>query len=268
MSAYSKDTIHMLWIGGSLSTMERLAMASFLAQGHQVVLHSYGPIEAVPKGVELADGTAILAQEHIFQNQAQGIGQGGFASFADWFRYELLQQHPGWWVDTDVVCLAPFDFDTYNVIATSREGEWGSPALNCVMRLDQNDPLLDYCVTYCRANDVEQLARESFIALGPSLVQRGIRELGLQTYEAAPDIFCPISWRHSRFFTQGPLARQIYNLKRRLKGGERVERVKPQTKAVHLWQSTWKLGQIDIDGTHHPQSLYERWKAQYLPASP
>ena len=177
-AGYNK--IHMLWIGGKLSTMERLAMASFLANGHPVVLHTYGEVEGVPAGVEVRPGNLVLSEEVVFANVRDGIGKGGFAGFSDWFRYELLKKEPGFWCDTDVICLAPFEFNQTNIVATSHEGQWGTPALGCVLRLASDDPLLNFCLDFCRTNNVAELVAKEYIAVGPGLLQRGIRELGLQ----------------------------------------------------------------------------------------
>ena len=45
------EVIQALWIGPSLSSMERLAVRSFLANGHEVHLYAYGEVEGVPEGI-------------------------------------------------------------------------------------------------------------------------------------------------------------------------------------------------------------------------
>jgi hypothetical protein len=44
--------------------------------------------------------------------------RGTFARFSNSFRYELLLEHGVWWVDTDVVCLRPFDLERQFVFMT------------------------------------------------------------------------------------------------------------------------------------------------------
>lgn len=261
---YDRNTVHMLWIGGDLSTLERVCLSSFVKNGHTTVLHTYGKVGNVPGGVIVSDANEILSESHVFSNTGDGIGNGGFAGFSDWFRYELLGTHPGWWCDTDMVCLRRFDFDQNCVVATSRERQWGTLALGCALRLDPDDPLLNFCMDFCRNNNVKELVSQSYIAVGPGLLQRGIRELGLQHYEVPPDTFCSISWRHSRFLTSSPVDRVIYNIKRRIRGGEPIERIKSSSKGLHLWHSTWKLGGIEKDSRHHQSSIFEKLKRQYL----
>ena len=77
--------------------------------GHPYHLYTYDPIDNVPDGVALQDAGQILPQSLIFRNQ-NGQGKGSMAAFSDLFRYKLLLDRGGWWVDTDVFCLKPFDF--------------------------------------------------------------------------------------------------------------------------------------------------------------
>ncbi len=95
------DAIQSLWIGSALSTMERLSLTSFVAAGHNVHLYTYDDVAGVPEGVELRDANAILPRSRIFR-YAEHDTVSGFSNF---FRYKLLLERGGWWVDTDVVCL-------------------------------------------------------------------------------------------------------------------------------------------------------------------
>lgn len=99
--------IKTLWIGSSLSTIEQLSLKSFIAHGHRVELFTYGLVNNVPEGVDVRDANDILTKDKIFQYKKKT----SYAAFADWFRYKMLYLEGGCWVDTDVVCLKPFDFD-------------------------------------------------------------------------------------------------------------------------------------------------------------
>jgi hypothetical protein len=66
-------TISMFW-SGPLSAMERLSMASFVANGHPVDLYSYGELAALPDGVRLRDAADILpASECFVSPRAEGL---------------------------------------------------------------------------------------------------------------------------------------------------------------------------------------------------
>lgn len=97
--------IQSLWIGDRLSVIEQLALASFMACGHEFHLYTYNPVQGIPDGVVTRDASEILPQSAIFRTR-----DGSLALFSDWFRWKLLIERGGYWVDTDIVCLKHFDF--------------------------------------------------------------------------------------------------------------------------------------------------------------
>jgi hypothetical protein len=99
------DRIQSLWIGSRLSELERLSMKSFLANGHHYTLYVYDDVGDVPDGVEVSDANEIIPESERFVTK-----RGSHTTFANWFRWELLYQKGGYWVDTDEVCLKSFDF--------------------------------------------------------------------------------------------------------------------------------------------------------------
>ena len=111
--------VHCLWIGGRLSALERLALASHVRVGHACRLWVYEPVDNVPPGIAVDDAGAILPRDRIFTYR-HGPGKGSVAAFANLFRYKLLCRLGGWWCDTDVVCLKPFDFPGDCVFASER----------------------------------------------------------------------------------------------------------------------------------------------------
>lgn len=94
--------VHMLWVEGELSKLERLCCASFVMNGYKVKLWTYGSMRSVPAGVELCDARQILSSDRIFR-----YANGSFAGFSDLFRYAVLCAQGGLWSDLDVICLLP-----------------------------------------------------------------------------------------------------------------------------------------------------------------
>jgi len=95
--------IHALWVGGKLGDISRCCLKSFAMRGHQVHLHAYGYIDDVPAGITLVDGNEIIPQKNIIKHKKTG----SYALFSDVFRYQLLKQQSGVYVDCDVYCLKP-----------------------------------------------------------------------------------------------------------------------------------------------------------------
>ena len=103
----TKRIIQSLWIGDSLSQLEKLCIASFIKNGHDFHLYTYGRVEGIPEGTIERDANEIIPAKNIF---TYGKTKS-YAIFADWFRWELLYQKGNFWVDMDVLCLKAFDFE-------------------------------------------------------------------------------------------------------------------------------------------------------------
>ncbi len=110
--------IQSLWIDAPLSNLEKLCIQSFLDHGHEYHLYTYGDVVGIPSGAMVKDGNDILPASDIFYCKDGRIGP-----FTDWFRYEMLTKHGGYWVDMDYVCLKPFDLQQDIVFAHDDGGE-------------------------------------------------------------------------------------------------------------------------------------------------
>lgn len=106
------NQVHGLWIGKTLSVIELLTIRSFQKHGYVFNLWIYEPLETkLSNLVVIRDANEILPQSSVFfyEHKSQfGIGKGSVAGFSDIFRYKLLYDFGGWWVDMDVTCLQPF----------------------------------------------------------------------------------------------------------------------------------------------------------------
>ena len=106
--------VNSLWIGTKLSKIELLTISSFIDKGHSFRLWLYEPLETtVPAEVQISDASLIIPADKVFAYKSAnkyGHGKGSVAGFSDIFRYKLLYDQGGWWVDMDVTCLKPFDF--------------------------------------------------------------------------------------------------------------------------------------------------------------
>jgi len=123
--------VHGLWIGPTLSKMEVLTIKSFLRHGHEFHLWVYDEIQTpLPKEVILQDANKIIPRNRIFRkadvDAETGVGQGSCSPFSDLFRYKLLYEKGGYWVDMDVTCLQPFNFKEPYIFRPHRVGVVGN----------------------------------------------------------------------------------------------------------------------------------------------
>jgi hypothetical protein len=231
-----RTPIQSLWIGSGLSAMEQLCIRSFLANGHEFHLYTYQPMEGIPEGTIHRDGNEILPASMVFRDR----DIESFSGFADLFRYKLLLERGGWWVDMDIVCLRPLpDPDEY-AFALENANFLG----NCVLFSPAGSAPLEYVWDVARKKEPAKLA---WCEIGPPLVQDAVNRFGLQRSVMPPPAFCPVpSSRWYDTFVPG----------RRTEFG-------PESLGVHLWHEMWRRARLDKNEEYGPRSLYECLKARY-----
>lgn len=135
----SKQLFNSFWYGKALTPYEVLCIKSFLDHGHRFRLYSYDEI-ALPAGAELCDASSILPRDQVFF-YTSGPGAGSVAAFANKFRYALLAQQGGWWVDMDIVCLVD-EFEDYDTFFAYEEG---ARINNAMLKFPKGSPIMQAC---------------------------------------------------------------------------------------------------------------------------
>ena len=242
MGQPGSDRIQGLWIGRRLSAMERLSIASFLHHGHEYHLFAYDEVEGLPAGTLLVDAGAILPASMIFQYR----DIPSYAGFANYFRYKLLLDRGGWWADTDVVCLRPFDFDEPYVFASELMPDGRVLASAGVIKAPAGCEAMAYAWGCCLARDPNEL---SWGETGPMLVGQAIARFGLGHHMHPPRTVSPVGVLEWRRLIEPGVSWTFDD----------------STRAVHLWNEMWRRDGVDKDGDHPSDCLYERLKAKYLP---
>ncbi len=179
--------IHSLWIGDTLSNVEKLCIQSFLDNGHEFHLYTYGEVAGIPGGAIVKDGNEIIPADKIFYYK-----NGSPSGFSNWFRYALLINHGGYWVDMDMVCLRPFDFP--QDIVLSYEGEQKHEVNSVgttVLKFPKSHPLLialaDSCANYKNRDGCDWGA-----VGGPVALTQFVKQFNMQADVLSSDVFFPI----------------------------------------------------------------------------
>jgi hypothetical protein len=123
-----------LWIGGDLSWLEQLCLKSFADLGHHITLYSYTPIKNLPDGVHAGDAADIFPADPMYRHAVTGSP----AIHADLWRLHMLNQTDQIWVDCDVLCYRPFDYDKEHVFGWEKH----NLVCNAVLGLPKNSPAL------------------------------------------------------------------------------------------------------------------------------
>jgi hypothetical protein len=226
---------------GQVTTMERLSVASFLAHGHEVHVYAYDELTGLPSGATVKDAAEVIPPRRRRRGGVYRDDRGSFSSYANMFRYKLLLERGGWWIDLDVVCLKPFEFDQEYVFATEPD----RTIANAVFRVPPDSAVMAYVYRRCLELGNE---RKRWGTTGPRLLREGVEQLGLQGFAVDPAVFVPIDWP---------------DWKRSLEPG-REWRFAPETHSVHLWNSLWAKAGYDRDAAYPATSLYEALKRRYL----
>jgi hypothetical protein len=136
--------VHGLWIGDELSRIELLTLLSFIHHGHEFHLWTYDTPRNFPgEGVVLRDAREIIEKENVFQRRFKAtglkIGCGSFALFSDLFRFKVLLEHGGWWVDMDMTCLRHLCFTEEYIFRYHDQ----LPIMGNIMKCPKGSPVME-----------------------------------------------------------------------------------------------------------------------------
>jgi hypothetical protein len=230
--------LNSLWVGNELGPLEQLCVLSGLAAGHPYHLYSYEPdkLRGVPGGAEVRNAAEVMPRERMLAYAECN----SFALGSNFWRYEMLAQGRGYWVDLDVLLLKPLDSEQEYVFGLEREG-----TINTAIMLAPKDSALVRDMiefpSQCRRppwygprrsalyylkrlrNGRLRLEDYPWGTFGPGMFGHFVEKHGLRHYAAPPEVFYPVSW-HNAAFLYGP-AEQVEAL------------LTDNTLAIHLYNS-------------------------------
>lgn len=220
-----------LWIGGRLSWLEQLCLRSFVDAGHDTTLYSYAHIDNVPDGVHQVSAEEIFPSDPMYCHARTGSP----AIHADLFRLNMLKKTDKIWVDADMYCYRPFDFDSGLVFG------WEKPGLVCnaVLGLPRDSVAL---------NSMLEFFKDEY-AIAPWLKRWQRKEL-----EAARDAGTPVHMTEQSWGFTGPAAVTYF-----LQQSGEIEQAQPETAFYpvsfkhrnHMIMSKFNVERDDLtDGTY------------------
>jgi hypothetical protein len=235
-----REIIQGLWIGSELSVMEQLSLSSFIHHGHEYHLYVYDDVKNIPGGTIVRDAAEILPAASIFQYQQRP----SYAGFANFFRYKLLLERGGWWADADMICLQEFDFPDEFVFGS--EISKGLEVLgSSVFKAPADSDVMAYAWGVCQTKSPDRLV---WGETGPRLIDEAVRKFRLEKHAQPPYVFSPLGfWEWQRVLEpDGPPA------------------LRPETRAIHLWNDKWREAGQDKNAAYPANCLYEQLRRKYL----
>jgi mannosyltransferase OCH1-like enzyme len=227
--------------------MERLSIESFLHHGHPFHLYVYQDVEGIPPGAVVRDAAEILPESRIFRYKQHN----SVAGFSDFFRFKLLLEKGGWWSDTDVVCLQPFEFSDPFVFSselTTKFFRKKNHVTTGVLKAPAGNPILEAAWDFCQKADPQKIV---WGQCGPRLLDALVKRHGAQHSVQSPEVFCPVHYPKWQKLLD-PTASWSFN---------------SPTVAIHLWNELWRRAGFDKDRQWDEQCLYEQLKRRYPSAT-
>ena len=230
--------VQSLWVGEYLSDLEIMCIKSFLKNGHEFHLYTYDKVKNIPEGTIVKDGNEILPKSEIFR-----YNNGSVSAFSNWFRYKLLLDKGGWWVDTDIVCLKYFD-DTSNTIFTSEfTGEGNTHITSGVIKTIPNCPVMKYCWDYCQQRGKLNLP---WGEIGPRLLNEAVDKCDRNYLVKQPQDYHPFHYEQ----TENMVISNKLDI--------------PQNSySIHLWNEMWSRYNINKSDIFPTNSLYGKLQEKY-----
>ncbi len=254
--------IQSLWIGDSLSVMEKLCISSFIKNGHDFHLYTYGVIDGVPDGTIIQDANNILSQDLIFTYH-----RNSYAGFADWFRWALLKKKGGIWVDTDMICLKYIDLD--DEILFGKESS--TAVCPAILKFPSGHPLVNFLENQCRnpntftpydskKKKLNKIKRSMFKpgrhnigwgeTGGPKGFTKALEYFDLLNKAKPFTHFFPVHCNNWDAVFDGTL-------------GDDIE-LFSSTYTIHMWNEMTRKYNVNKNGSFPKDSLYEVLKRKYL----
>lgn len=232
------DIIQSLWIGPRLSPMERLVINSYLENGHEFHLYTYDQVHNIPFDTVIRDANQIIPRNKVFTVRK------GYSSFSDFFRWKLVLDRGGYWVDLDAVCLKPFDFDQEYVFIGGRGGVGSNDCITSgIFKAPIGSDIMRAGWEACQNMDLKKMGWGD---AGPPLFTRLVHEFGFLDTIIPGRLFFPF------FHTGAPRIFLIPGVQ-----------IPEEVYSLHFFNEMWSQAKQTKEGVFPATCVYEQLKRKY-----
>ena len=238
-----KQVAKSLWIGDRLFPQHIISINSFIQNGFVYNLYVYDDVKNVPSGVILCDANDIIPKEEIWYYN-NGFNKGSPSGFSNQFRFQILHEHGGLWVDTDVVLLNDFNFDKPYIFISERNVNGDIHPTSSVIFSESGTSSGKIWLEAINNISYRNKARVIHGETGPELVTYLVNKYNLEEYVLPPNAFCSVGWHETDKLIDGTqLPEDVIGL--------------------HLFDAQSNLNDIDKK-TYPYDSIIEQLKRKYL----
>jgi glycosyltransferase involved in cell wall biosynthesis len=238
------EIFNMFWFGQQLTALEKSCILSFLKHDQTVRVFTYQEVQ-LPDGVINEDASSIIPYDQFF------LAFNSPSGFSDLFRYKLLYEHGGWWVDTDILCLQSQIPDCDYFWAEEQPGK----ICGAVLKFPPKDKI---CKSLFEIAQEKARNPTSWGWIGPDLLTSALISNKVGNRCGNTELVYPIHWSETHFLCL-PEFKPI------------VESRISNSIFLHCWHSVFK--QMDIDISSKPpvgsflEMIYDQYK-QNKPRNP
>lgn len=249
-----------LWIGGSLSIMERLSINSFLKNGYDYHLYTYGKVKNVPKGTVIKDGNEILPESDIFRYK-----NGSVSAFSNLFRFMLLYKKGGWWVDTDLMCTQYYDDskDKYIFVSQPKRNYIDSRLTSYLIKADKGDSVMLEGYHKCLSAKKDILSGKIKWNLGPDTVNLLVKKNKLEKFVKPWYFANSCDCHHYKTIVKPSYKPGVEGEPNQIYFNNLSDKPKDNY-FIHFWHEYWRRKNLDKNKIYDKNSIYEQLKLKYL----
>jgi hypothetical protein len=251
-SQSQKQVVQGLWIGAELSAFERLSINSYLKNGFDYHLYTYGKVKYVPNGVKIIDANEIVSKDLLFT-----YSNGSYAAFSNLFRFALLYEKGGIWSDLDMICIKPFSFDQDFVFASEIDSNYKKLTIGAFfIQAKPKTAAMKYAYQLCLELREKVIKGEVLWGVGSYVLTETIQKYNLRLYQTSWQTFTTCNWRHIRSFLNPDY--------KAVAVPTRLKDVPGETVAIHLWHEMFRSQHVNKDKAYPKGSILETLKRKYL----
>lgn len=188
-----------------IGLMEILTIKSWLDNGYKFHLYTYNlndriflKFQELFDNFILKDANEIVSFSEYFSDDRGGVG---VAAFSDFFRFNLLYQKDALWVDLDMICLNPCDYNekeyifskeidddpnkariTTSLLKFPKQSEFGKLLIEEAKKIVNNRKTIPWGV------------------IGPDFLAKWVKECDLEKHALDYKDTCQIPWKNARDF--------------------------------------------------------------------
>ena len=250
--------VQSLWVGNPLSDIETYCIRSFQNAGHEFHLYIYGDVKNIPKGVVVKDGNEIMPEKELFQLKST------FLPFSDIFRYKMLYEKGGYWVDMDMICIKKLEFTEPYIFSSERTIQKGAYKMKVkyvpnigILKAPPKSEFYKTLYERCIQHEHKKTNKDKIKYM--RILRDHIVDYKFSKYVKTPEYFCHLDWWYAKdAFLDLPYLRDKYGVK----GKTIMSMFKGKNVyTVHFWRDlVTKKYKLDTNAKYPESSLWELMK--------